>query len=98
MVDQKKPSGYNTAVVIDLLEYEHSIYASQANKVLRHRDSFTKFILSRIRSVDKDKSSKTHVDLRLGRAKPGITSGWIWDRVIDFAQGMPPCEEASLPT
>lgn len=49
-------------------------------------------------SYDEKKSCRTHVDLRLGRAKLGVTSGWIWDHVIDFAQGMPPCEETTWPT
>ncbi|KAL1581953.1 hypothetical protein WHR41_09502, partial [Cladosporium halotolerans] len=49
-------------------------------------------------SCDKDKLCKTHVHLRLGRAKPGVTSGWIRDRVVDFAQGMASCEGASWPT
>lgn len=49
-------------------------------------------------SYYKDELCKTHVHLRLGRAKPGVTSGWIWDRVVDFAQGMASCEGASWPT
>ncbi|KAM0715296.1 hypothetical protein Q7P37_008794 [Cladosporium fusiforme] len=41
--------------------------------------------------VRKTKQCKTRVDPRLGKQSNGTESGWLKDRVLDFARNMPAC-------
>jgi hypothetical protein len=41
--------------------------------------------------VQETRQCKTRVDPRLGKPAEGIQSGWIEDRVLDFAHNMPAC-------
>lgn len=42
-------------------------------------------------SFDSERRCKTRADPRLGKAAPGISSGWLPDRMIQFEEQMAPC-------
>lgn len=41
--------------------------------------------------VQETKQCKTRIDPRLGKQSNGTQSGWLNDRVLDFAHNMPAC-------
>lgn len=41
--------------------------------------------------VQETKKCKTRVDPRLGKQSTGTESGWLKDRIVDFARNMPAC-------
>jgi hypothetical protein len=41
--------------------------------------------------VQETRQCKTRVDPRLGKPSNGTTSGWLEDRVLDFAHNQPAC-------
>lgn len=43
--------------------------------------------------VQKIKLCKTRVGPRLGKPSTGTESGWLKDRILDFARNMPACEQ-----
>ena len=43
-------------------------------------------------SYDQSGQCKTRINPRLGKPAKGVISGWIEDRIVAFANEMPPCE------
>ena len=42
-------------------------------------------------SLDQDRTCRTRVEPKLGRAMRGVSSGWMFDRVTELQKGLASC-------